>query len=315
MQAQLQRPRCHRPPPFGAAASASAVSAAAASARRPRRPLQQPPMAAQPLREESVSFANGRGERLAATLATPPGSAAAAPAVILCHGFSSHRDGFHYRALAGRLAAAGLASLRFDFAGNGESQGVFQFGNYASEVADIAAAQAFLEAGGRSVVALVGHSKGAGSVLLHASSLGAIPVVINVAGRFDMSAGLTARFGPDIFERLAAGPVAQTTRTQRGAFAWTLTPESMAERLALDMAAVCATIRARPGMRLLTVHGDADDVIPIDDGRRIAELAGGELAVVAGADHMFRGPAATGALLDRVSAFIIAAAADADAVN
>jgi len=271
---------------------------------------------AAPQQEESVSFANARGERLAATLATPPaaasGAAAAspAPAVILCHGFSSHRDGFHYRALAERLAAAGLASIRFDFAGNGESEGVFNFGNYASEVADIAAAQAFLEAGGRAVVALVGHSKGAGSVLLHASSVGAIPVVVNVAGRFDMSAGLTARFGEDIFARLAAGPVEWTTRTQRGAFAWTLTPESMAERLALDMSVVCAAIRARPGMRLLTVHGDADDVIPIEDGRRIAELAGGELAVVASADHMFRGAAASGELLDRVAAFIIAAAAE-----
>ena len=38
-----------------------------------------------------------------------------------------------YPALASRLAAAGVGSLRFDFSGNGASDGAFRFANLADE--------------------------------------------------------------------------------------------------------------------------------------------------------------------------------------
>ena len=43
-------------------------------------------------------------------------------AVILCHGLSSHKDGFHLPALAQALQERGVSSLRIDFSGNGESE-------------------------------------------------------------------------------------------------------------------------------------------------------------------------------------------------
>jgi len=37
---------------------------------------------------------------------------------ILCHGFASHKQGFHFPAIAHHLAAQlGLSSLRFDYTG------------------------------------------------------------------------------------------------------------------------------------------------------------------------------------------------------
>ncbi|MCI13050.1 BAAT/acyl-CoA thioester hydrolase carboxy-terminal protein, partial [Trifolium medium] len=61
--------------------------------------------------------------------------------------------------LAAALENAGISSFRFDFTGNGESEGSFEFGNYWREVDDIhSVAQHFHETN-RRVMAIVGHSK------------------------------------------------------------------------------------------------------------------------------------------------------------
>eukprot|EP00955_Chlamydomonas_euryale_P019860 211803-Chlamydomonas_euryale.AAC.1 len=68
-------------------------------------------------------------------------------------------------ALARELSASGLASLRFDFSGNGESQGVFSISGYDKEVADVASAVAHARGElGLEVVAIAGeeHARGGG---------------------------------------------------------------------------------------------------------------------------------------------------------
>ncbi len=69
------------------------------------------------------------GQKLAACLHLPPAASAATPApvVVCCHGLTGTRVGSCYRqvALARQLEADGLATLRFDFRGCGESDGRF----------------------------------------------------------------------------------------------------------------------------------------------------------------------------------------------
>lgn len=77
--------------------------------------------------------------------------------VVLCHGFCSGKDGFHFSVLATELAKRQLCSLRFDFSGNGESGGAFEFGNYGKEVGEVKAAVVFVrESLKKSVHGLVG---------------------------------------------------------------------------------------------------------------------------------------------------------------
>ena len=74
------------------------------------------------------------------------GSAATYPAVLLLHGFASAKDevGNMYKHLARGLAEHGIASLRIDFAGSGQSKQTFLELTYPGMVADARAALAWL---------------------------------------------------------------------------------------------------------------------------------------------------------------------------
>jgi uncharacterized protein len=78
--------------------------------------------------------------------------------VILCHGFASHRNSFHFAEIAEKLAQNNVSSFRFDFSGNGDSEGIFEFGNYEVESQDIRAAVVFTRDAGFKVIGLVGVS-------------------------------------------------------------------------------------------------------------------------------------------------------------
>jgi hypothetical protein len=107
------------------------------------------------LQETIVEFRNQRGERLVGTLvdpsppALPPSAesransspsssssssskaAATAPVVILAHGYMSSRNSELLVRLATVLASScQVASFRFDFSGNGDSEGDFRYGQY-----------------------------------------------------------------------------------------------------------------------------------------------------------------------------------------
>ena len=90
-----------------------------------------------------------------------------------------------------------MSTLLFDFAGNGESEGGLCFANYHKEVKDLQSAVGFVRKTlKKEVCAVLGHSKGGNVVLLFASMFdGQIPLIINVAGRFDMKRGVEERFG------------------------------------------------------------------------------------------------------------------------
>ena len=81
-------------------------------------------MAAAP--ETKVTFQNKQQQKLIGIF-TDAGSD---KVVLLSHGYASHKDGFVYPKLAKALAARRLCSLRFDFTGNGESEGAFEVSHF-----------------------------------------------------------------------------------------------------------------------------------------------------------------------------------------
>ena len=97
-----------------------------------------------PLNEHSVSF-EVQGQRLWGMLHLPAASAPA-PAVLMLHGFTGQRMEPHrlFVLFARLLAEHGIATMRFDFRGSGESEGGFDEMTPSGEVEDVIAAHAYL---------------------------------------------------------------------------------------------------------------------------------------------------------------------------
>ncbi|KAF4751813.1 hypothetical protein FOZ63_012973, partial [Perkinsus olseni] len=84
----------------------------------------------------------------------------------------------------------GLPTFRFDFTGNGESEGEWDYGNYEQEATELEAAVKTLEERRKlKTLATIGHSRGATVVCLHCgdSSNTRIPLVVSLSGRYDMT--------------------------------------------------------------------------------------------------------------------------------
>lgn len=113
---------------------------------------------------ETVRIPGDRGD-IPATVQMPSGLSRAGevPVVVLCHGFTGNREGDgHFAPLADDLAQQGIATVRLDFAGCGDSTEPHTAYTLANMAADVNAAITWMqqEYGVHGPVALVGHSMG-----------------------------------------------------------------------------------------------------------------------------------------------------------
>ena len=83
------------------------------------------------------------------------------PMVIFCHGFSGTKDGPMFELIADTLQAHGIASIRFDFNGHGESEGEFKDMTVPNEIVDARKVVEYVsDLRYVSSLAIVGHSQG-----------------------------------------------------------------------------------------------------------------------------------------------------------
>ncbi|OEL31733.1 hypothetical protein BAE44_0007248 [Dichanthelium oligosanthes] len=93
-----------------------------------------------PAPEQRVVVANKHGENLVGVLH----HAGSNKVVVLCHGFVACKDDSIMIDLAAALTKQGISAFRFDFSGNGESEGEFQYGNYRKEADDLHSVVSYL---------------------------------------------------------------------------------------------------------------------------------------------------------------------------
>ena len=99
------------------------------------------------LKESLVEFSNSRGKLLRGMVHRPALARSPVPAVVFFHGFTGDRLESHWIFVkcARALANEGIASLRFDFYGSGESEGSFHEATLQSEIGDARAAVRFMQ--------------------------------------------------------------------------------------------------------------------------------------------------------------------------
>ena len=127
---------------------------------------------------KNIEIPGTRGN-IPATIQLPAKSARGEelPLVVLCHGFTGNRQGDgHFAPLAEDLAANGIATVRLDFAGCGDSTEPYSNYTLANMAADVDSVIGYMQATyGTGKTALVGHSMGGRLASLY-PQLGQYPV-------------------------------------------------------------------------------------------------------------------------------------------
>ncbi len=134
---------------------------------------------------ERITFAGHDGGQLAARLDLPDGPVLAT--ALFAHCFTCSKDIPAARRISARLAAMGIAVLRFDFTGLGHSEGEFANTTFTSNVEDLIAAAQYLAGRNMAPALLIGHSLGGAAVLRARAGIPSVKAVVTLGAPADPS--------------------------------------------------------------------------------------------------------------------------------
>jgi uncharacterized OsmC-like protein/alpha/beta superfamily hydrolase len=129
---------------------------------------------------QKLFFTNAEGKKLAARLDLPVDEKPAAFA-IFAHCFTCTKNFNAVVNINRAMAMEGIAVLRFDFTGLGESEGDFSGTSFSTNVSDLLAAAEFLKTHFEAPKLLIGHSLGGAAVLHAASKIPSVQAVATIA--------------------------------------------------------------------------------------------------------------------------------------
>ena len=214
---------------------------------------------------------NGHGERL--DYAFHEGERGDKNIVVLGHGVTGNKDRPFIVALAEGLAAVGIPALRFSFSGNGASEGRFIDSTISKEVDDLCVVLDRLK---DYAICYVGHSMGGAVGVLRASEDSRIQLLVSLAGMVHTKAFAQREFG-DV--------------TPDEGFMWDEPDCPLSQAYMDDLTQINTVVDRAPQITVpwLLVHGDEDDVVPIEDSHDILEGVDGQaqLITLEGASHVF----------------------------
>lgn len=116
---------------------------------------------------------------------------------VFAHCFTCGKDVAAASRIARALTAEGIAVLRFDFTGLGNSDGDFANTNFSSNLADLHAAVDYLRAHHDAPRLLVGHSLGGAAVLAMAADVPEVDAVVTIGAPY-RAEHVTHNFGASI---------------------------------------------------------------------------------------------------------------------
>ena len=229
--------------------------------------------------EEQIHFNNHFGEKLAATLHLPKSPAGFG--VVLGHCFTCSRHTGILRQLAGELSRKGFVALRFDFSGNGQSQGTFDESTYSKQISEMQTAVDIIAARGAEWIGLAGHSMGGLIAFLTAAQTDSVKTVCALASRLT---GIRAIDFLSREQRAALKRTGEVFFSSRGR-SLKLTEKFFADSGSFDPIDLLKAFK-KP---MMVVHGDMDEIIPVEEAYKVRDLSRGrvDLEIVPDADHMF----------------------------
>jgi putative redox protein len=211
------------------------------------------------MRTERVTFENPNGDNLAALLDLPDAGEPDAYA-LFAHCFTCSKDYKGVAWVSRALAAEGIAVLRFDFTGLGESEGDFADTSFSSNVDDLVAAAEHMSREFEPPRVLVGHSLG-GAAVIHA------------AARISSAVAVATLAAPSSTEHLVGIIRSNAAEIERigeaeidiGGRSFRIRKEFLDDLSAVNMLEAISGL----GRALLVCHSPADRTVSIDNANEI----------------------------------------------
>jgi pimeloyl-ACP methyl ester carboxylesterase len=238
-----------------------------------------------------------------------PDDLTSCPVAVFSHCFTCNKDFRAIVRVSRGLAESGVAVLRFDMTGLGDSDGDFSHTNFTTNVADLQAAIGFASSELGPVTAIIGHSFGGAASLAVAGSRShsAVPLqlkaVVTIAAPSDTShlAWLLAKLHPEV-ESTGTGRVTIGDRE------WTIRRQMLEDFRRHDLPAMIANI----DVPTMLFHSPVDATLGFDHALRIMGLiqaapeqqAPASLVALDGADHLLIDPADIEFVTSTAAAFL-----------
>lgn len=228
----------------------------------------------------------------------------AKPLVVFCHGFKGFKDWGHFELIARELADSGFVVTKFNFSFNGGTVDeaidfpdleAFGQNNISTELDDLGLVlDAWSEPGAfvpdeeidRTNIALIGHSRGGGVVILRAGEDDRVKKLVSLA-----AIGRVGRMfdDADFLEHWKKEGVIHVTngRTmQQMPMYYQYYEDYLSNMERQDIPAAAARIR----IPWLIVHGSNDPAVPVSHAHGLHKAnPSSEMMILEGGDHVFGG--------------------------
>lgn len=225
--------------------------------------------------EERISLVNSRGLMLQGVLHLPE-KEPKKEWVMLSHGMLSTKDSQKHIALSAALAKEGYHVFRFDFSGQGESEGDASIITLGNGIDDLQCAIKLMELKGAKKFILAGSSMGSGVSILTAGLFGDKVVALTLMASITKSTVIWDALGEN----------EQKMWKENGYFVFEerqVAYEAVIDAMTHDVAAALTAFHGP----VLFVHGEKDELIAFEDVEAFSKLHPGrtDLHKLVGADH------------------------------
>ena len=198
---------------------------------------------------------------------------------MFSHCFTCTKDLKAIVRISRNLAQQGIAVLRFDFTGLGDSRGDFSETNLDTNVADLASAARFLRDHYRPPQLLIGHSLGGAAIMKHCMNMPSVEAIATIASPSSTRhlADFLSQINPAI---VAAG----RGEVSIGGRNYQIKKQLLDNLLSHDLESDVSAIR----IPHLIFHPPGDETLPFWHAERLFELTGGPKSMITldGSDHL-----------------------------
>lgn len=230
------------------------------------------------MKSESFKFTNKQGLQLAAKIDFPIDKKPLQYAVF-SHFFTGNKNFTAVRNISRALTENGIAVMRFDFAGLGESEGAFEDTNFSTNVDDLIAAADYLTKNYKCPKIIIGHSLGGAAAVFAASQINAVEAVVTIGAPSDPLH--VEHLFETCKETIHSRGQAQVNIAGRK---FVIKKQFLEDLESKDMPAVLKGLR-KP---LLVFHSPQDRVVEVENAAKIYKEARHPKSFVSldGADHL-----------------------------